>query len=242
MNNLAKCLYALLVLSSLLMVACSRNSNEMWEDTKSAGRHLNRGLSSLGGKQGDSRAVSNKEDFMAGGSNQSTAPVIPYDYVPLNDLPSQDGSLTRSNVTHTQPKESPGEEGSTLPGIDKFQDPKADSQWANVFKNVQFGYNTSLIKGQENLDVLRHIANYMKKHPNVYIFVEGHCDERGAEAYNLALGARRSNSVRNMLIADGVNPENIFTISYGKEHPVVEGHDEEAWSINRRAHFRLYRG
>ena len=78
-------------------------------------------------------------------------------------------------------------------------------------------------------------AGWLQKYQNVAVTVEGHADERGTREYNLALGDRRANSVRNYLIANGVQPSRITTISYGKERPAVPGHDESAWAQNRRA-------
>jgi peptidoglycan-associated lipoprotein len=69
----------------------------------------------------------------------------------------------------------------------------------------------------------------------VTVSVEGHCDERGTREYNLALGERRANSVKNYLVALGVDQNRIQTISYGKERPAVSGSNEEAWAQNRRA-------
>ena len=66
------------------------------------------------------------------------------------------------------------------------------------------------------------------------VTVEGHCDERGTREYNLALGERRAASVKNYLVALGVDPSRISTLSYGKERPLAMGHDEAAWSQNRR--------
>ena len=80
----------------------------------------------------------------------------------------------------------------------------------------------------------------MKKNPNVYIFVSGHCDERASEAYNLALGTRRANTLRSLLVKKGVNPNHIYTISFGKEMPVDLGHTAEAWSKNRRVEFKIF--
>lgn len=139
-----------------------------------------------------------------------------------------------------QPAQTPGECGSKIPGISAFKDPSMVPGMSKIFRNVYFEYNSNLIKGQQNVETVRGIARYMKQHPNLYVFVEGHCDERGPEAYNLALGSRRSNAVRNMLIQEGVSPDNIFTISYGKERPLVLENHEEAWSQNRRAEFKIY--
>lgn len=77
-------------------------------------------------------------------------------------------------------------------------------------------------------------AAWLNKWPAVTITVEGHCDERGTREYNLALGERRANSVKDYLVALGVNPSRIKTISYGKERPVALGSNESAWAQNRR--------
>lgn len=80
-------------------------------------------------------------------------------------------------------------------------------------------------------------ANWMLMYPTVQILVEGHCDERNTREYNLALGDRRANAVRDYLISLGVAGDRIKTISYGEERPFALGHTEEAWRLNRRAHF-----
>lgn len=80
-------------------------------------------------------------------------------------------------------------------------------------------------------------ASWLNQYPTVEILVEGHCDERNTREYNLALGERRANAVRDYLVFLGIAPERIFTISYGEERPFVVGHDEQAWSQNRRSHF-----
>ena len=74
----------------------------------------------------------------------------------------------------------------------------------------------------------------MKANPSVTVTVEGHADERGTREYNLALGERRANSVKDYLAALGVNPSRMKTISYGKERPVASGSNEAAWGQNRR--------
>jgi peptidoglycan-associated lipoprotein len=69
------------------------------------------------------------------------------------------------------------------------------------------------------------------------VTIEGHCDERGTKAYNLALGEKRANAAKDYLVALGVNASRLNTVSYGKERPFADGHDESAWAKNRRAHF-----
>jgi peptidoglycan-associated lipoprotein len=78
-------------------------------------------------------------------------------------------------------------------------------------------------------------AQYLQRYPNVSVTIEGHADERGTREYNLALGDRRANSVRNYLESRGVGAQRMTTISWGKERPAVEGSNESAWSQNRRA-------
>ena len=78
-------------------------------------------------------------------------------------------------------------------------------------------------------------AAWLNQYPNVRITIEGHCDERGTREYNLALGDRRANAVKNYLAGKGVSPSRMTTISYGKERPIAMGSDEEAWAQNRRA-------
>jgi peptidoglycan-associated lipoprotein len=85
--------------------------------------------------------------------------------------------------------------------------------------------------------ILTENAKVLLAHPNIIIQIEGHCDERGSNEYNLALGERRSVSAKLYLIKLGVKGNRFSTISYGEEMPVDPGHTEEAWAKNRRCHF-----
>jgi peptidoglycan-associated lipoprotein len=80
-------------------------------------------------------------------------------------------------------------------------------------------------------------ADVLKKYPSWKITVEGHADERGTAEYNLALGERRASAVKTYLVSLGIPADRLETVSYGKEFPFDPGHDEGAWSKNRRAHF-----
>lgn len=80
-------------------------------------------------------------------------------------------------------------------------------------------------------------AKWLKKNPTARIRIEGNCDERGSNEYNLALGERRANSAKDYLTNMGIAPERIETLSYGEERPLCPEHDEECWSKNRRADF-----
>lgn len=78
-------------------------------------------------------------------------------------------------------------------------------------------------------------ADALGRYPEIVVLVEGHCDERGSREYNLALGERRAQSVKDLLVALGVDSARIGIVSFGKERPAVDGHDEAAWTQNRRA-------
>jgi len=104
--------------------------------------------------------------------------------------------------------------------------------------DVFFAYDKSDLTA-ESRDVLANDAKLLKAAAGVRIVVEGHCDERGTNEYNLGLGERRANAVKNYLVSLGVSASRIKTISYGEEKPFAMGHNEAAWKQNRRAHFSL---
>lgn len=89
----------------------------------------------------------------------------------------------------------------------------------------------------EGQQVLQANAAVLKKYPGMQITIEGHCDERGTAEYNLALGERRALAAKNYMVSLGIAADKIKTVSYGKEFPFDPGHDDAAWSKNRRAHF-----
>lgn len=80
----------------------------------------------------------------------------------------------------------------------------------------------------------------MKERPNMYLFVMGHCDQRASESYNLALGTRRSQAIKKLLIQRGVPASHIYTISFGKEMPLDARATKEAYAKNRRVEFKIY--
>lgn len=88
-------------------------------------------------------------------------------------------------------------------------------------------------------NVLDAQAQWMNNNPNVNVVIEGHADERGTREYNLALGERRAISTKNYLIAMGIDPRRVETVSYGKEQPLVVGNDGQTWAQNRRARTRV---
>jgi peptidoglycan-associated lipoprotein len=104
---------------------------------------------------------------------------------------------------------------------------------ANVGDRVFFAFDKSDLSAEARDQLAKWVA-FLKKYPNDQIVVEGHADERGTREYNLALGERRANSVKDYLVAQGIAVARLKTISYGKERPAVLGSTEAAWAQNRR--------
>jgi peptidoglycan-associated lipoprotein len=111
----------------------------------------------------------------------------------------------------------------------------------NVGDRVYFDYDQYAIRA-DGQPVLASQAAWLNRYPAVQVRIEGNCDERGTREYNLALGARRANSVKDFLVGHGVDPGRITTISYGKERPIDPGAGEEAWAKNRNVHTDIVSG
>lgn len=101
-----------------------------------------------------------------------------------------------------------------------------------VGDRVFFDFDQSVVR-PDGEETLRRQAEFLRQNPELTLTISGHCDERGTREYNLALGERRANAARNYLISLGIHPTRISTISYGKERPIVLGHNEAAWAQNR---------
>lgn len=112
----------------------------------------------------------------------------------------------------------------------------SDSMRAGALNTVFFAYDSSALNSSTRATLEANIA-FLKENTDVEVQVEGHCDERGGIQYNLALGERRAKAVKDFMVASGVESRRITTVSYGKERPLEFGHDESAWSKNRRANF-----
>jgi len=104
----------------------------------------------------------------------------------------------------------------------------------NVGDRVFFNYDSSDLDSDAQ-ELLQDQVAWLKQYSDVSVIVEGHCDERGTREYNLALGEKRAQSVKNYLISLGISSDRISTISYGKERPAVVGSNDGAWAQNRRS-------
>lgn len=105
-------------------------------------------------------------------------------------------------------------------------------------KTIYFDYDKYIIR-EDAKPVLDANSGWLRKYKTARILIEGHCDERGTEDYNLALGAKRATSALDYLVSLGIAPDRLKTLSYGKSQPLDMGHDEAAWQKNRRDQFTV---
>ena len=134
-----------------------------------------------------------------------------------SDVSSEDGTITESS-----PETSSIEPGSQEDLI------------VNVGDRVFFNYDSAELDADAQ-ELLQDQVAWLKQYSDVSVIIEGHCDERGTREYNLALGEKRAQSVKNYIISLGISSDRISTISYGKERPAVVGSNDGAWAQNRRS-------
>jgi peptidoglycan-associated lipoprotein len=114
--------------------------------------------------------------------------------------------------------------------------PSEADLFSQNIRDIYFDYDKSDIRADQQ-GSMQADAAFLGQHSSVNFTIEGHCDERGSTEYNIALGDKRANSVKSALVAAGVNTSRINTVSYGKEKPFCEEHNEACWQQNRRGHF-----
>ncbi len=124
------------------------------------------------------------------------------------------------------PMSAPAPQSTIIPG-------SAEDLRVNVGDTVHFDFDKSVIL-DEDKGTLQRQAAWLQKYPQIRVTVEGHCDERGTREYNIALGARRANAVKEYLVSLGVSSGRLDTISYGKERPMCTESTEDCWAKNRR--------
>ena len=122
--------------------------------------------------------------------------------------------------------EAPAVTSSIVPG-------SAEDLRVNVGDTVHFAFDQYNVEDNDK-SILSRQAAWLSKYPSVRVTIEGHADERGTREYNLALGARRANAVKEFLVSQGVSTARVETISYGKERPICTQSDEACWAQNRR--------
>lgn len=208
----------------ILAAGCSHNSSETWENMKTAGRYMQRGVDSMLGKDYESRMLSSDEEFYG---------PFDEDFIPLEDA---DLRKQFADSALPAPKGTPGQFG--IPNLESFY--AAPDALQAVFRAVHFNTDEHVIRDRNEIAALLQLTDYLKKNPTVYVLVEGHCDERASASYNMALGMRRANAVRSFLVKNGADLNRIYTLSRGKEQPLTVGHTPDDWKTNRRSEFRIY--
>ena len=159
---------------------------------------------------------------------ETKAPDIP---IPTNTEPKTETVAPPKDFV----KETPVQE-EVLPK--EIQQLNQYAQQKGYIQDAFYNFDESTLSAEAQA-ALTASASWLKQHPDLNLLIEGHCDERGTEQYNLALGDRRANSAREFLATLGVEANRMRTVSYGEERPFDPGHDDSAWAKNRRAHLVL---
>jgi peptidoglycan-associated lipoprotein len=148
--------------------------------------------------------------------------------------PTQTAEPEASNEPVQAAEENPQAE-TDQPAAAAADSGEADKQ-AFMAEKVFFEFDSALLTDQAR-QILLQKADFLRSRADLTVTVEGHCDERGTEAYNMALGQRRAESVKSFLADMGIRVDRLNTISYGEEQPAVLGSNESAWAQNRRSQF-----
>ncbi|CAM0116783.1 OmpA family protein [Rhabdochlamydiaceae symbiont of Dictyostelium giganteum] len=203
------------ILCLLLFTSCQSKSGNIWDDNQT-GAHYKQHMTAANPWDRSHQASFSSNEFL-----------------PLND---DDLKNQFTDISIPQPKKELGSKG--MPTVEQFNQPQG--ALSSLFSPIFFDTDQHSVRKKVYIEQVQKAASYLKSHPSTYVIIEGYCDERGPEAYNLALGTRRANFVRGLLIQHGAKPDQIHTISFGKERPFALGHNPDAWTQNRRAHFRIH--
>jgi len=143
-------------------------------------------------------------------------------------------------ATTAPPPTEPATSSTTTPPVETPTDMGGQTPATEVapmsLSDAYFDFDSYALSSEAK-GTLEENAKQLKASTAGSVTIEGHCDERGTKAYNLALGEKRANAAKDYLVALGISGSRINTVSYGKERPFDDGHDESAWAKNRRAHF-----
>ncbi len=194
-------------------------------------------------------ALSASPDIISQGqSTQLTWQTTNADQINIEGLGTVAASGSRtvsptSSITYTLMAKGPGgtRDASTrvtvnpMRAMESTPAPSEADLFAKNVRDVYFDFDKYSIRPDES-PIAQSDAAFLAQHPDIKVLIAGHCDDRGSEEYNLALGASRANSVKQALEQDGVSAAQIKTISYGKEKPFCNQDDEQCWQQNRRDH------
>lgn len=174
------------------------------------------------------------------GACASTKPVV---QTPPPPVERTSDKPVFEDVTPDPVVQAPVQDVTPLPTIvDAGPIPGSTADFLNAAGDrVFFGYNQYSLDERAR-SALKAQADWLNAYPNVIVIVAGNADERGTREYNLALGARRAEAVKDYLVSQGVNQSRLTTVSYGKERPIADGSDERSWALNRNGHTTIVSG
>jgi peptidoglycan-associated lipoprotein len=170
--------------------------------------------------------------LLAAGCAKKPAPPVEEEAPMVTKMPEQEVSgIQEQELTEAEIRERDARERAAA---------EAAAREARGLQRIFFDFDQYVLTSQSQ-DILADNAAYLKANPGVNVRIEGHCDERGSDEYNLALGERRAQAAQKYLISLGIDSSRLDVISYGEEKPLDPENNEEAWSKNRRAEFVVAR-
>lgn len=169
--------------------------------------------------------------------SSSTASAVSADGQPIQEVIIPQESAINTEKTDASAQKTADENNSSVNAQTKAVEQEQKST-AQALYTVHFDFNQYTVNDTEK-ELLAKNAAWLESSPKTRIIIEGHADERGETEYNLALGDRRARSIKKFLQDLGIAQERLSTISYGEEKPAAQGHDEAAWTQNRRVEFKV---
>ncbi len=156
-----------------------------------------------------------------------------------NDVATVDGAGANGQGVGSDIDTITGSDGVPATELKFDQDPNYMRCTDVDFPPVYFGFDASNLASGE-MSKVEAVASHLQSHPNRVVIIEGNCDERGSNEYNLSLGELRAISIRDYLVSLGIDPRRVQTKSYGEEKPAVSGSGESVWAKNRRGEFAVF--
>ena len=172
-----------------------------------------------------------------------TAAPPPTGVASVSPMPTAPEVTPPTGRSETQPVAGGDQRGGAAASSTRSGTRPAPDEFAGVrdLVDIHFDFDKYAIRPRD-AEILDANARWLRANKDALVLIEGHCDERGTEEYNLSLGDRRAKATVDYLVAQGIAPARMVTISYGKERPQCAEHNEACWAKNRRAHFLVKRG
>ncbi len=223
-----------LMLGLLLTASCGKDVQKAIEEAQAAINDAR----NAGAEQYAPDEYKSAEDYLNQAKDKYDK--LSYQSAKADALSAKDqAELAKKRALERQSQEpKPAGGASTAYNVSSLKGVSAADKDQAALKDVHFTFDSDELDETARQTLVEN-SKWLQSNPGVKAVIEGHCDERGTEDYNLALGKRRANAVRSYLISLGVKPGRMSTVSYGENIPLDPGHNEAAWALNRRAHFAI---